>query len=468
MSTHENESEHLYGDHLNESFNDDANQFNASVGHAMPAAMPYMSLGMIASTVESYNGESNPRYYFDAISRRKNLDRWTDEVTLNIIKYRLRGAALKFFKSDPELDQANYENFQERIIKQFSKLQIPGEAISQLQRCYQKHDEPVSKFTTRIKSLGLKVLAEDLKSATQLEIPGIRSKSKQIILNQFKLGLKKELLKEIGVTLMRTENLTIDEAEEIAKCQEINESLIKMRINSVNVTQINSREDNRTHNYDDPPYQNRNYHYQHQPKFNQPRNYGNNGRNFSYQNESYSNRNHQTSNFNQNPINVFNQRNFQQNRPNNNNYRNHSSTQNPPTNYNNTPPGNHAYNNYQGRNQNYGNNNYESSSRNFNDQPNNYTRNFNNYSNNLGTANRINENNYNYRPNRPNYNNYNSRINQPSSNNPTNSQPNSPFNSSNNNSTGSNANGNLRDQLPLNSQPATIAPQIVAQAPSNQ
>lgn len=221
------------------SFHSQAQNFNVSVGHTVPPMYPHYPLGMIANTVESYNGETNPRHYFEQIEERQLLDGWTEDTTLRIIKYRLRGSAQKFIKSDPELKTLDYAEFKKRVIKQFTKTRNPGEAMRQLQSCYQKHDEQVSKFATRIRTLGLEVLMEDLKIATPGQIEGMRAKSKQLIVTQFQQGLKRELQDKVGIILMRTENLTLNEAEEIAKCQETNESMMRRNVNPILATQAN-------------------------------------------------------------------------------------------------------------------------------------------------------------------------------------------------------------------------------------
>ncbi|KAG5880378.1 hypothetical protein JTB14_027285 [Gonioctena quinquepunctata] len=82
-----------------------------------------------------------------------------------------------------------------------------------------RHDEDVSSYCIRLRNLGSKLLKEDLESA-QDEVAGLRKKNKDILLNQFKIGLRKDLLRETGILLLKEEQLDLDKAEKLVKLQE--------------------------------------------------------------------------------------------------------------------------------------------------------------------------------------------------------------------------------------------------------
>ncbi|KAJ8976010.1 hypothetical protein NQ317_003825 [Molorchus minor] len=177
------------------------------------------SLGMIASTLDNCTGKDIHRY-LEKLELRAKLDGWSEDETLNLLKFKCVGAAYDFLKSDSNLDRLNYRELKSKLVRNFAITKLPGESQYELSKCYQRHDETVTSYCTRLKVLGTKVLEEDLRNSTLDEMPGIRKKGQQLMLNQFKLGLRKDILKEIGVLLLREEDLTLEKAEEIAKFQE--------------------------------------------------------------------------------------------------------------------------------------------------------------------------------------------------------------------------------------------------------
>ncbi|KAJ8970788.1 hypothetical protein NQ317_008299 [Molorchus minor] len=177
------------------------------------------SLGMIASTLDNCTGKDIHRY-LEKLELRAKLDGWSEDETLNLLKFKCVGAAYDFLKSDSNLDSLNYRELKSKLVRNFAVTKLPGESQYELSKCYQRHDETVTSYCTRLKVLGTKVLEEDLRNSTLDEMPGIRKKGQQLMLNQFKLGLRKDILKEIGVLLLREEDLTLEKAEEIAKFQE--------------------------------------------------------------------------------------------------------------------------------------------------------------------------------------------------------------------------------------------------------
>lgn len=199
-----------------------------------------VSWGMIANTVDQFTGRYNAKRYFEKIEQRAKLDDWSEQTTLNIIKYRLTGDAYDYFKTDLTLAAANYENFKAKFIKRFSPVVIPGQALGNLNKCYQRHDESVNQFATRVKLIGVEILEEDLATAEETEKPGLIKKIDQLVLNQFKTGLNKNLLKNVGTVFMREDDLTMDKAEEFARQEELNEIMLKPRQSQTPILHINN------------------------------------------------------------------------------------------------------------------------------------------------------------------------------------------------------------------------------------
>lgn len=208
---------------------------------AITGLQTFVTLGMIANTVDSFSGKEKVRDYFEKIEQRAKLDNWDEQTTIKIIKYRLTGEACKYFKTDKNLDSdtISYDDFKNKFIKKFTPVSIPGENMLKLGRTFQRHDETVSQFVTRVKSIGNDILAEDLKRCKNGDESGLESKCNDLVLNQFKIGLKKDYMKTLGTVLMRIEELTIDKAEELAKQEELNELMLKNRQSTASVFSIN-------------------------------------------------------------------------------------------------------------------------------------------------------------------------------------------------------------------------------------
>lgn len=176
-------------------------------------------LGIIATTLTDFTGR-DPARYLDKLEQRAKLDDWTEEITLKLLKFKFTGAAHDFFKSEPSLDGLNYSELKSKLLTKFSPKRLPGESLYKLSQCYQRHDEDVAAFCTRLRLLGAKALEDDLKGATTEEYPGIKKKNRELLLNQFKMGLKKDLLKETGVLLLKEEELNLEKAEALVALQE--------------------------------------------------------------------------------------------------------------------------------------------------------------------------------------------------------------------------------------------------------
>lgn len=205
------------------------------------AVQSFMSLGMIANTVEAFSGK-DVRNYFEKFEKRSKLDNWSEDVSLNLIKYRLTGEAYNFFKSDKSLDTIKYTEFKNRFVAQFSPIKIPGQALINLGRCYQRFDETVINFSTRVKLLGRQIIEEDLEDAAEGEALGLEKKCNQLVLNQFKIGLRREIIEKVGTVFMRETDLTIEKAVQIANFEELNQLTLKSRnkVAPVFHTEINS------------------------------------------------------------------------------------------------------------------------------------------------------------------------------------------------------------------------------------
>lgn len=196
------------------------------------------SLGMIASTLEDFNGKGVGRY-LEKLEQRARLDGWSEEETLKLLKYKCVGEAYDFLRSDSSLDGLNFRALKAKLIANFSISRLPGERQFNLSRCYQRHDESVSSFCTRLRILGAQVLEDDLSSASNEEQAGIRKQNRNLVLNQFKIGLRREVMKEVGVLLLREDKLTLDKAEELVKLQETTMKMLQGRNSAPRVLHVN-------------------------------------------------------------------------------------------------------------------------------------------------------------------------------------------------------------------------------------
>lgn len=94
------------------------------------------------------------------------------------------------------MDQLNYFELTEKLLRKFTPKRLPGDSLLQLSSRYQRHDENIADFVTRLRLLAAKALEDDLEGVLVREVPGIKKKNKDIQLNQFKMGLSQEGLNE--------------------------------------------------------------------------------------------------------------------------------------------------------------------------------------------------------------------------------------------------------------------------------
>lgn len=191
----------------------------------IPTTPPVYSLGTLAMTLDSYNGKSNPKDYFYKAEQRAQLDNWSNDVLLKLIKFRLTGDADKYLRSNPTVNNLDYTNFKSNIIKEFTIPKAPGQTLLKLSKCFQDHNETVQSFITRLKTIGVELYNEDMEAASVIEKPGLEKKNHELILNQFKTGLRKDLQKNLSALFMRTSNLDLSMAENFARQQELSDSL---------------------------------------------------------------------------------------------------------------------------------------------------------------------------------------------------------------------------------------------------
>lgn len=155
---------------------------------------------MIATTLENFSGKVAGRY-LERLEQRAKLGRWTEEKTLRLLKFKCIGDRYSFLKSDSALVNLVYVELKKRILAKFTPLRLPGKNQINLTHCYQRHDEDVSSFCTRLKTLGARVLQEE--EASPDEERGLRKKNQALLINQFKMGMRKDFLKDLGVMLFK-------------------------------------------------------------------------------------------------------------------------------------------------------------------------------------------------------------------------------------------------------------------------
>ncbi|KAG5867295.1 hypothetical protein JTB14_018560 [Gonioctena quinquepunctata] len=73
--------------------------------------------------------------------------------------------AYSFFKSDPGLDVSSFAKIKARFIEKFLPIQLPGENLLNLSKCFQRHDQEISFYRIRLRILGAKILGDDLDQA---------------------------------------------------------------------------------------------------------------------------------------------------------------------------------------------------------------------------------------------------------------------------------------------------------------
>ncbi|KAG5884271.1 hypothetical protein JTB14_021328 [Gonioctena quinquepunctata] len=116
-------------------------------------------------------------------------------------------------RNDPGLDVLAFADIKARFIENFLSMKLPGETLLNLSKCFQRQDEDVSFSCIRLQILGAKLLKEDLNRAQPDGIVCLKEKCTELLLNQFKIGLRKDLLKEKGILLLREEQLDLEQAE---------------------------------------------------------------------------------------------------------------------------------------------------------------------------------------------------------------------------------------------------------------
>ncbi|XP_045472900.1 uncharacterized protein LOC123679403 [Harmonia axyridis] len=188
--------------------------------------MPLYSLGMMSTTLGNFTGKEALRY-FDELELRAKLEGWSEDKTLTLLKLKLEGEAYIYFKSDITLNSLTYAELKLRLIQKFTSQKLPGECQWNLSGCMQGQDEDVSSFCIRLRTIGAELLTEDLVGATKEEELGIRKINRNLILNQFKMGLRKDIMKEVGMFLLLEKNLDLEKAEELVKLHEMKNKIIQ-------------------------------------------------------------------------------------------------------------------------------------------------------------------------------------------------------------------------------------------------
>ncbi|KAG5863597.1 hypothetical protein JTB14_014309 [Gonioctena quinquepunctata] len=95
--------------------------------------------------------------------------------------------------------------------------------------------ETRSSFCTWLRIIGAKLLREDLSGATPEEEAGMRKKDKELLLNQFKIMLRKDLIKETGVFLLTDDNLDLEKAENLVRLQETTLLMMQVRMSNMKI-----------------------------------------------------------------------------------------------------------------------------------------------------------------------------------------------------------------------------------------
>lgn len=222
---------------------DNENQNVPTTSTANPTVLtveyPRAGLGTFANSLDTFTGKENVKEFFERIEQRAELDSISHSQLLKVVKCKLSGSAYRFFKSESVLSDPSttYEIFKSSFIKHFTPLKVPGAAQFKLSQIYQRTGETVGQFVTRLKLAGQETLNEDLADASQEQKAGIVKKNTDVILSQFKMGLKRDLLKTIGIVLAMDSDLDIDKATKIAEQEELNQSILNSNRGTVHAVE---------------------------------------------------------------------------------------------------------------------------------------------------------------------------------------------------------------------------------------
>lgn len=75
-------------------------------------------------------------------------------------------------------------------------------------------------YCTRLQVMCAKYLKEYLKRAGADDVPGQKKKNTELMIYQFKIELRNDLWKGVGILLLKEQDLTMDKADHLVKLQE--------------------------------------------------------------------------------------------------------------------------------------------------------------------------------------------------------------------------------------------------------
>ncbi|KAG5872667.1 hypothetical protein JTB14_009954 [Gonioctena quinquepunctata] len=93
----------------------------------------------------------------------------------------------------------SFADIKARFIEEFLPIKLPGGNLLNLSKW---HDDDVSSYCIGLRILGAIILRDDLDQVQADEIVSLKNKNEGLLLNQFKIGLRKDLLKETGILLL--------------------------------------------------------------------------------------------------------------------------------------------------------------------------------------------------------------------------------------------------------------------------
>lgn len=86
-----------------------------------------------------------------------------------------------------------------------------------MSKFFQRHDEDVASYCTRLRVLEAYSLKEDLNKAEADEVPCLKKNSTELMMNQFKIVPRRDLWEKVGILLLKGQDLTMDEDQQLVK-----------------------------------------------------------------------------------------------------------------------------------------------------------------------------------------------------------------------------------------------------------
>lgn len=199
--------------------------------------------GLSLDHIPTYDGTSDATYFIERLEGAAKIAGWTEEHTITIAKFQLRGLAKQYVKSEATLSTTkNWGQFSSTLTEQFKRVH-KANYNQQFQNVHQGSNETVRAFHARVKIAAMKTvkLSEDAaKQAFQKEALEIK------MMEQFLLHLRIPLRQRV----LSKDPKNLKEALEMAEKEEEVEVLLKPTNQAIR--QINPQEERKCYQCKEP------------------------------------------------------------------------------------------------------------------------------------------------------------------------------------------------------------------------